>query len=521
MPTLNWIGKEAVVNHDKEVPFRLLKKVKSASVGKNSQNLIVHGDNLEALKALMPYYVGQIKFIYIDPPYNTGNEGWVYNDKVNSPKIKKWLGRVVGSQGQDLSRHDKWLCMIYPRLKLLRDLLSDDGVICVSIDDNEQENLKLVLGELFGQNNFITQITREAIKGGSQSKFIRNTHDYIFVYAKNIDKITFSGFEQEGMELNLSDEKGPYALGRELNKWGAGSRRQDAPGMWFPIPGPNGEEIYPIRNDGSEGRWRLGKKKMLQRVQEGDVVFKMRDNNTYIVYEKIRDNSPRIKQFISIFKDNYINAKGSETLKKIFNVERAVFDYSKPVELIHDLMIMANVGKEDIILDSFAGSGTTGHAVLDLNKNDDGNRKFILVELEKDVVKEITTERLKRAIKLFDYDGGFEYCELTKPLFDQEGQIDKECDFNQLANYIYFTETQTNVDLKAIKGNKIGEYNGIYYYLLFKAKNKNILNHGFLESLKKDGTPKIVYADQCMVDDDILEQYNIIFKQIPYEVRVY
>ncbi len=247
----------------------------------------------------------------------------------------------------------------------------------------------------------------------------------------------------------------------------------------------------------------------------------MRDNNTYIVYEKIRDNSPRIKQFISIFKDNYINAKGSETLKKIFNVERAVFDYSKPVELIHDLMIMANVGKEDIILDSFAGSGTTGHAVLDLNKNDDGNRKFILVELEKDVVKEITTERLKRAIKLFDYDGGFEYCELTKPLFDQEGQIDKECDFNQLANYIYFTETQTNVELKAIKGNKIGEYNGIYYYLLFKAKNKNILNHGFLESLKKDGTPKIVYADQCMVDDDILEQYNIIFKQIPYEVRVY
>ena len=143
LPTLNWIGKEAVVNHDKEVPFRLLKKVKSASVGENSQNLIIHGDNLEALKALMPYYQGKIKCIYIDPPYNTGNESWVYNDKVNSPKIKKWLGKVVGGESEDLCRHDKWLCMMYPRLKLLMDLLSDDGVIFASIDDNEIHHLRM------------------------------------------------------------------------------------------------------------------------------------------------------------------------------------------------------------------------------------------------------------------------------------------------------------------------------------------------------------------------------------------
>src|SRR3989344_1617640 len=155
MPTLNWIGKEAVVNHDKEVPFRLLKKVKSASVGENSQNLIIHGDNLEALKALMPYYQGKIKCIYIDPPYNTGNEGWVYNDKVNSPKIKKWLGRVVGREAEDLCRHDKWLCMMYPRLKLLRDLLSEDGVIFVSIDDNEHCNLKQLMDEIFDFKNRI------------------------------------------------------------------------------------------------------------------------------------------------------------------------------------------------------------------------------------------------------------------------------------------------------------------------------------------------------------------------------
>src|SRR3990167_8157197 len=156
MPILNWIGKEAVVNHDKEVPFRLLKKVKSASVGENSQNLIIHGDNLEALKTLMPYYQGRIKCIYIDPPYNTGNEGWVYNDKVNSPKIKKWLGKVVGGEAEDLCRHDKWLCMMYPRLKLLRDLLSEDGVIFVSINDEEVHSIRIILDEIFDSKNFVT-----------------------------------------------------------------------------------------------------------------------------------------------------------------------------------------------------------------------------------------------------------------------------------------------------------------------------------------------------------------------------
>jgi adenine specific DNA methylase Mod len=153
MPVLNWIGKEAVANHDKDVPFKLLRKVKGASVG-TSQNLIIHGDNLEALKALMPYYIGQIKCIYIDPPYNTGNENWVYNDKVNSPKIKKWLGKVVGRESEDLSRHDKWLCMMYPRLKLLKDLLREDGVIAVSIGDDEVHDLKYLLDEIFGRNNF-------------------------------------------------------------------------------------------------------------------------------------------------------------------------------------------------------------------------------------------------------------------------------------------------------------------------------------------------------------------------------
>jgi adenine specific DNA methylase Mod len=184
MPSLNWIGKEAVTNHDKEVPFRLLKKVKTASVGEDSQNLIVHGDNLEALKALMPYYFGKIKCIYIDPPYNTGKEEWIYNDKVNSAKIKKWLGKVVGPSSEDLTNHDKWLCMMYPRLKLLRDLLSDDGLVFVSIDENEEHHLRLLMDEIFGAANFIEKIIWNK-RIPKNDKGIGNIHEYILLYAKN------------------------------------------------------------------------------------------------------------------------------------------------------------------------------------------------------------------------------------------------------------------------------------------------------------------------------------------------
>ena len=192
MASLNWIGKEAVVNHDKEVPFKLLKKVKTASVGDNSQNLIIHGDNLEALKALMPHYYGKIKCIYIDPPYNTGNEGWVYNDKVNSPKIKQWLGKVVGRESEDLTRHDKWLCMIYPRLKLLRDLLTEDGSIFVSIDDNEHCNLRLAMDDIFGEINFVTTIIwQKKYTQSNDAKYFSNTHDFIICYAKNKENKNF------------------------------------------------------------------------------------------------------------------------------------------------------------------------------------------------------------------------------------------------------------------------------------------------------------------------------------------
>ena len=193
MPTLNWIGKEKVINHHQDVPYKILEPKYGFTDGveqsepNNSGNKIIHGDNLEALKSLLPEYEGKIKCIYIDPPYNTGNESWVYNDNVNSPQMKKWLGKVVGKECEDLTRHDKWLCMMYPRLKLLHKLLAKDGAIFISIDDNEQANLKLIMDEIFGAGNFVCNIIWQKKTGASDAKNIANIIEYILVYTKSMN----------------------------------------------------------------------------------------------------------------------------------------------------------------------------------------------------------------------------------------------------------------------------------------------------------------------------------------------
>ena len=384
----------------------------------NTNNLYIEGDNLEVLKLLQTAYYRRVKMIYIDPPYNTGND-FVYEDDFKDPmaKYKEITSQTTKSNPETMGRyHTNWLNMMYPRLRLASNLLRDDGVIFISIDDNEIDNLKKTCNEVFGEENFIAQITREAIKGGSQSKYIRVTHDYVLIYSKNINYVEFGGVEVEGRTLNLQDEKGAYAKGRELNKWGAGSRREDSPSMYFPIKGPNGEDVYPIRNDGTEGRWRLGKEKMHKKVSDGDVIFEKRADGTYIVYEKIRDDSNREKQFISIFKDEYINAKGTEEIKKLFHIEKSYFDYAKPVNLVNDLILMSKVSDDDIILDFFSGSATTAHAVMQLNAEDGGKRQFIMVQLP-----EVTDEKSEA------FKAGYKnICEIGKERIRRAGSKIKE-----------------------------------------------------------------------------------------------
>jgi adenine-specific DNA-methyltransferase len=514
MPTLNWIGKEAVVNHDKEVPFRLLKKVKAHSVG-DSQNLIIKGDNLEGLKAIMPYYVGKIKSIYIDPPYNTGNESWVYNDKVNSPKIKKWFNKVVNRD--DLCKHDKWLCMMYPRLKLLYDLLDNNGIMFVSMDDNEIDNLSFLAKEIFGENNVEIMIwhqTSTILGAGSgtlrYSPRFRNEHEYILVCYKDRNNFQFKKvLKLSKLKLEYdnpdNDPRGEWISADSCK----GERRSN----------PNGKNYYTYKTPkGTEytRQWHFSFEQMKEFEKDNRLYFGK--NGTALPRLKKFVNEKRPVTQISIINDVGSNTDGKQDLKEIFN--EIIFDYPKPKELIKRFLYLST-NKDSIILDSFAGSGTTGHAVLDLNKEDGGNRKFILIEMEDDIAKKITAERIKKAIEKYNYKDGFEYCELDKPLFDENGQIEETCDFNQFATYVYFTETQTNIDKKQIDKNFIGEKGEVEYYLVYKEKYKNVLDKKFLSKLRKTKNKKIIYADFCMVDDDTLEKFNIQFKQIPYEVKIY
>lgn len=517
MATLNWIGKQAVVNHDKDVPFKLLKKIKSASVGKNSQNLVLHGDNLEALKALMPYYTEKVDCIYIDPPYNTGNEKWVYNDKVNSPKIKKWLGKVVGKENEDLTRHDKWLCMMYPRINLLRDLLSSNGAIFVSIDDDEGHYLKVIMDEIFGRENFVANIIWEKkYSPQNDAKWLSDSHDHILLYAKNKEEWRPNLLPRtEEMDKRYknpdNDPRGPWkSSGLDVKTY---SEQYD-----YPITTPSGRVVNPPRG----ACWRVSKKKFKEMVDDNRIWFGTKGNNV-----------PSIKRFLSEVQQGMVsktiwyrdevgdNQEARQDLKNLFPKNHVdLFNTPKPTRLIKRILRLAT-NKDSIVLDSFAGSGSTGHAVLDLNNEDGGNRKFIMVEMEDEVAKDVTAKRVEEAIKQNKYKAGFEYCELSKPLFNEEGQIESSCDFNQFATYIYFTETQMNIDKSKISGNFIGEANEEEYYLIYKEKNTNVLDKAFLKKLRKNDNRKIVYADRCLVDKDTLEEKGVIFKQIPYEVKVY
>jgi len=516
MPTLNWIGKEAVVNHDKEVPFRLLKKVKTHSVG-DSQNLIIKGDNLEGLKALMPYYIGKIKVVCIDPPYNTGFEGWKYSDNVNSPKIKKWLGKVVGSEGQDLCRHDKWLCMMYPRLKLIKELLSDEGVIFINIDDNEQANLKLLMDEIFGEENYKHFVWKKKGGAGNTEKIIGTLTEHIICYFKKKSQKPFN-YRTIERQYKYSDEKGPYNLeGIEKTNMGAYERKT----MLFLIVNPKTKEkFYPKKNM----RWTAGEDTIKRLIKENKIFFDEKKKRVYVI-KRPEDYDASENVYYNLLLEYGSLSTAKNELQNL-DFDREMFDTPKPIDLIKQLLKISS-DKDSIVLDSFAGSGTTGHAVLDLNKEDGGNRKFILIEMEDDIAKKITAERIKRAIEKYDYktkEGkkeGFEYCELDKPLFDENGQIEETCEFNQFATYIYFTETQTNIDKKQIDKNFIGESGETEYYLIYKEKYKNVLDKNSLGKLKKTKNKKVVYADFCMIDEDILKLHNIQFKQIPYEVKVY
>lgn len=448
---LNWHGKRRARKLSLTPSTGTLRPCPEDSVDwDTTQNLMIEGDNLEVLKLLQKSYAGKVKLIYIDPPYNTGTD-FVYPDNFQD-SIKNYMeltgqvegGRKISSNTEASGRfHTDWLNMMYPRLKLARNLLRDDGVLFASIDDRELNNLRVALDEIFGSENFLGQFVWHSKKGGGGDvKTVVTEHEYIVGYCRSNDDLAVGRQQLEVQPLNLSDENGPYRKGRELNKWGAGSARADRPTMYFSIPGPNAEDVYPIRNDGSHGRWRLGRPAMLKVVADGDALFEKREDGTYIVFEKIRDESPRHKAYRTLLTDVGTAADGTAVLKELFD-GKSPFDFPKPVGLLSRLINIAGATETDIVMDFFAGSGTTGHGVLDTNLTDGENRRFVLVQLPEPLtpengdqktaadycdklgksrtIAELTKERLRRAAKklkeaspLFDGDLGFRVYKLDQ-----------------------------------------------------------------------------------------------------------
>ena len=535
MPTLEWIGKSKVINHHQEVPFRVLERKYSfdengqTDADNGSENMIIRGDNLEALKALLPRYEGRVKCIYIDPPYNTGNEGWVYNDNVNDPKIKKWLGEVVGKEGEDLTRHDKWLCMMYPRLKLLQKLLADDGVIFISIDDNEVISLKAICNEIFGARNYITNFIWRKVDSPNDNKVsITPDHEYIVTYAKNTSHLFFS--QKPAPEIidayKQIDENGKRCRDRLLKKNGKNSLRRDRPTMFFPIVAPDGTEVFPVHDNGEEARWAMGKDGVANQIEAGTLVWKRRNRNGTEVWEPYtREYAPEIptRPYPSIWADLPTMRQAKAVLREMYQTAD-LFDTPKPSELIERLLQMTG-GKDSIILDSFAGSGTTAHAVLNMNKADGGHRKFILVEMM-DYADSITAERVKRVIhgygegkKAVEGTGGnFGFYELGEPLLISDC-LNEAVGTEKIREYIWFTETKRPY-APPRGGNPyyLGQNNHTGYYFYYKPERMTVLDYAFLSTITEKTDGAVIYADRCAISQDKLVEMEIMFKKIPRDI---
>lgn len=642
MPTLNWIGKDKVVNHHLDVPFYTLEhkygfraEDETDTSETHSGNMIIHGDNLVALKALLPEYEGRVNCIYIDPPYNTGEEKWVYNDNVNDPHIKKWLGEVVGKEGEDLSRHDKWLCMMYPRLALLQRLLHPQGAIFISIDDNEYTNLKAICDEIFGKNCFVANISwQRAYSTRNDKDGIPVEAEHLLVYGKEPKWQPKKLERTEEMNSKYGNPDNDINLWRSDNSYATGGA--DHQGMVYAVQHPfTGELLYPVVNN----HWRYGQKDMLN-IMNGWCEYELRDlhdegrraevcgispedirkgvlgivlkddleisrNKAQQVYEK----GPWPKYYFTkggyggIARKTYLNQvegrlisnfwkqaevghtdEAKKELKEIFG-GKSPFDTPKPTRLLERILDIAT-DDDSIILDSFAGSGTTAHAVLLANQKKHSNKKFILVELM-DYADTTTAYRVKKAMtgykatmkheeeiynkkltvknltkaetflkeaeaviekeqgnyaeiskpKLQDncikviasrvadgfvegLGGSFDYYELGKPLF-KDGNLNEEVSEEDIRHYIYYTETRQPLTRKRNGCSYLLDaFNGTAYYFYYE---RNRLTNLSIESLNKivedRSSQYIIYADTCTIDEETRNELNVVFKQIPRDIK--
>ncbi|HRH98803.1 MAG TPA: site-specific DNA-methyltransferase, partial [Prosthecobacter sp.] len=506
---------------------------------------------------------GQVKCIYIDPPYNTGNEGWVYNDNVRSPIIEEWLGKTVGKEGETLDRHDRWLCMMYPRLALLREFLREDGSIWISLDDNEIQALRYVMDEIFGAGNFVTTVLwQKNFAPKNSAKHFSEDHDYVVVYAKKAESWRPNLLQRSDEALARyknpdNDPRGVWTSGdlQARNYYGDGT---------YSITCPSGRVIA---GPGKGMYWRYSEANFLELDRKGQIWWGEKG-----------DNMPRLKRYLRDVKDGvtpqtmwfHKDVGHTQEAKKelleavLFDTSDDVFITPKPTRLIERILqIATNPG--NLVLDSFGGSGTTGHAVLKLNaanpsttesteKHRDSDsetlwssvpsvvetvpdRRFILVEMEPEIAPKITAERVKRVAQGYTnakgeavpgLGGGFRYCRLGEPLFDADRQIRESVTFGELARHVYFTETGEPLPRERVPNTPLlGVCRGVAIYLLYngilgdKSTNGgNVLTRGILAKLPKYDGQKVIYCAGCLLGKERQNAERIVIRQTPYEIKI-
>ena len=535
MPTLEFKGKQHIYAHHLTVPYRPLEpnESKSCNPTDTDDNLIIHGDNLHALKALLPRYANRIKCIYIDPPYNTGNENWVYNDNVNSPLMQQWLTENAPVDNEDLERHDKWLCMMWPRLHLLKELLTEDGTIFISIDHNEQHHLRMLMDEIFGEQNIVANFTWwSKYTLSNDSKTVSYQHENILSYAKNLE-VCQIGVLPRTPEMDKSyknpdeDPKGPWKATPLHAKSG---RDEDRYSLKF----PNGVTWYC-----PEGRFpRYTENKLTELYNDGQLYFgrngKSQPNKkTYLSEVKAGKTVGSLWPYQEVGSTHQANEELASVMGK------GVFNNPKGTKLIQRVFQTANLSSDDIVLDSFAGSGTTAHAVLALNKEDGGNRKFILIECE-DYADTITAERVRRVINGVPdardealqegLGGSFTYCTLGKPI-EVEAMLTGETlpTYSALAANLLYTTSGVSVGSDTLEAqNDHGLFHSDDqndYYLIYKPdleylrSDAAILNLERAERIRdaslENGRKAIVYAAGNYIGQRELTKMGIIFCQLP------
>ena len=539
MPTLEFKGKVPIYAHHLTVSPRSLVPDLARSLNPvEDDNLIIHGDNLHALKALLPRYCGKVKCIYIDPPYNTGNESWNYSDNVNSPIMKQWLNNNGPVDGEDLERHDKWLCMMWPRLQLLRELLADDGVIFVSIDDNEQHHLRMLMDDIFEPQNFVSSITwQKKVSPSNDAKYFSNDHEYIVVYAKDKEqwqpnRLPMSA-KQEGYYKNPdNDPRGSW----NSSTYTCNKTRWERPNLYYPITNPHTrKDVYPKET----AVWAYSKEVYEQHEKEG-----------LVYWGANQDAKPRFKKFLQEAKkvvprtiwqyaDVGHTQGATQEFQAILHGGASKFHTPKPSELIFRILQIAT-DTDSIVIDSFAGSGTTAHAVLSLNKQDGGNRKFILVECE-DYAETITAERVRRVISgapdakdtalLQGLGGSFTYCTLGDPI-ETDAMLTGENlpDYSRLAGFLLYVGHLISVDDTALnRKNDAGLFYNTDendYYLIYDPDVDRLCRTSLTEELakeisaanRKSGKKAIVWAPDSAIGQRALADWGITFCQIPYDM---